>query len=109
MNLKRFKSFLNEGMFVDRQGRIRRDSDDESGFNHSPTTERKLMFIEDIYNGGDLDINWLKYILNERYNIEIVTKDIYTELAMAIRDNIISEINIADLLEEIESKVGKKV
>lgn len=109
MNLKRFKNFLNEGMFVDKRGRLRRDSDDELEFRHSPSTERKLMYIEDIYKDGEIDINWFKYILLDRYDLDIMSKDIYTELAMAIRDEIIPELDISDILEELEEKVTKKV
>ena len=107
MNLKRFNDFLNEGMYVDAQDRLRTDSDEEEEFKHSPRSERVLMFIEDEYKSPNSDKEWFKNVLKDKYDIDIVTNDIYTELALAIRDKIIPEHDLEDLLIAIEAHSKK--
>lgn len=104
-----YKEFVNENMFVDKVGRLRSDSDSEEEFKHSPTTERKLMFIEDYFKADNVDRSWFNYMLIDKYNFEMTTEDVYTELALAIRDGIIPETDIEEMLEVIEDKISKKV
>lgn len=98
--IKKFEDYIKEGLFLDKSGRLRRDSDEEIEFSHSPRSERLLMFIEDEYPNTDKES--FKQMLIDKYDLEIVTKDIYTELALAVRDNIIPEKDLEDILTFIE-------
>jgi hypothetical protein len=113
MKLKRYNDFLKiskeitEAMFIDKRGKLRSDADDEAGFNHSPRAERLLMFIEDNYKEEGFDKDWFKSFLIEKYDLELSTNDIYTELALAIRDQIIPESDLEEILSEIEVYANK--
>jgi len=104
MKIKRFNDFLNEGMFVDKRGRLRTDSDDPKDFHHSPRTERMLMFIEDFYDAPSTNKAKFDYMLLDEYDLDRQAKSIYTDLAMAIRDGIIPEHEVEDILSELESE-----
>lgn len=104
MNLKRFKNFVNEGMYIDKHGRMRTDNDDSEGFKHSPRTERLLMYIEDLYDSPNTNKSKFDYMLNDRYALDRAASSIYTDLAMAIRDQIIPESDIENILDELEDE-----
>lgn len=104
MNLKRHKDFLNEGMFIDKRGRLRTDSDSPEDFKHSPRTERMLMYIEDLYDDPKTNKSKFDYMLNDRYELDREAGSIYTDLAMAIRDGIIPESDIENILDELEDE-----
>jgi hypothetical protein len=113
MDLKRFKDFMNENtatqqqlgtQYIDRIGRLRTDSDDPNEFKHSPRTERFLMYIEDIYNADETHKAKFDYMLKDLYDLDRQASSIYTDLAMAIRDQIIPEGDIEQILTDLENE-----